>query len=288
MIYSMTAFARTLENTEIGTVQWEIRSVNQRFLDVNFRLPEMVRHLEMPLREKLRNKLKRGKCDISLRLSSDKDNQQQLAVNDSLVLALKQTHQHIADLVGNNDTLSTYQLMNWTGVLAEPETDEKARDSLLLEQFDRTIEDLIKGRAREGEAMKDAIIERVENIAVEVVKVREEFPAIQQWQKQRILDRFEELSLEPDQERLEQELVFLAQKSDVAEEVDRLDTHLNEIRRILKKGGSVGRRLDFLMQELNREANTLGSKSISPITTAAAVELKVYIEQMREQIQNIE
>ena len=288
MIYSMTAFARTLENTEIGTVQWEIRSVNQRFLDVNFRLPEMVRHLEMPLREKLRNKLKRGKCDISLRLSSDKDNQQQLAVNDSLVLALKQTHQHIADLVGNKDTLSTYQLMNWTGVLAEPETDEKARDSLLLEQFDRTIEDLIKGRAREGEAMKDAIIERVENIAVEVVKVREEFPAIQQWQKQRILDRFEELSLEPDQERLEQELVFLAQKSDVAEEVDRLDTHLNEIRRILKKGGSVGRRLDFLMQELNREANTLGSKSISPITTAAAVELKVYIEQMREQIQNIE
>lgn len=288
MIKSMTAFARRAENTAFGQVQWEIRTVNQRFLDVNFRLPEFVRHLEVPLREKLRNAMSRGKCDISLRLSTDHQADQSLAINQSLVKTLTETHAKIAELAGNSDRLTTTQLMQWPGVLEQPEADEKARDKALLEQFDNALQDLLTAREREGQAMQDVLQQRVDAIREQVILVTDEFPAIQAWQKQRILDRFEEVNIDPDHDRLEQELVFLAQKSDIAEEIDRLNTHLDEIERILKKGGTVGRRLDFLMQELNREANTLGSKSISKITTAAAVEIKVFLEQMREQIQNIE
>ena len=288
MINSMTAFARRAENTAIGQVQWEIRTVNQRFLDVNFRLPEFVRHLEVPLREKLRKTLSRGKCDISLRLSNDNQAEHHYAINEPLVKTLTETHGKIAALAGNSDRLSTTQLMQWPGVLEEPVADEKARDKALLEQFEATLNDLLSARQREGKAMQDLLMQRVHAIREQVVLVTSEFPAIQAWQKQRILDRFEEINIDPDHDRLEQELVFLAQKSDIAEEIDRLNTHLDEIERILTKGGTVGRRLDFLMQELNREANTLGSKSISKITTAAAVEMKVFLEQMREQIQNIE
>ena len=288
MIKSMTAFARRAENTDIGQVQWEIRTVNQRFLDVNFRLPEIVRHLEVPLREKLRNTLSRGKCDISLRLSADHQAKQDFAINEPLVKALTETHLKISKLARNSDFMTTTQLMQWPGVLEEPVADEKARDKILLDLFEATMQDLLAAREREGKAMQDVLQQRVDAIREQVVLVTEEFPAIQAWQKQRILDRFEEVNIDPDHDRLEQELVFLAQKSDIAEEIDRLNTHLDEIARILKKGGTVGRRLDFLMQELNREANTLGSKSISKITTAAAVEIKVFLEQMREQIQNIE
>ncbi|NNJ72723.1 MAG: YicC family protein, partial [Enterobacterales bacterium] len=262
--------------------------VNQRFLDVNFRLPEFVRHLEVPLREKLRKTLSRGKCDISLRLSNDNQAERDYAINEPLVKTLTETHGKIAALAGNSDRLSTTQLMQWPGVLEEPVADEKARDKALLEQFEAALNDLLLARQREGKAMQDLLMQRVHAIREQVVLVTNEFPAIQAWQKQRILDRFEEINIDPDHDRLEQELVFLAQKSDIAEEIDRLNTHLDEIERILTKGGTVGRRLDFLMQELNREANTLGSKSISKITTAAAVEMKVFLEQMREQIQNIE
>ena len=288
MIKSMTAFARRAENTDYGQVQWEIRTVNQRFLDVNFRLPEIVRHLEVPLREKLRNALSRGKCDISLRLTTEQLANHDFAINEPLVKTLTETHARIAELARNGDRLTTTQIMQWPGVLSEPDADEKARDKTLLAQFDATLDDLLKARQREGQAMQDVLLLRVSGIREQVSLVTEEFPAIQAWQKQRILDRFEEVNIDPDHDRLEQELVFLAQKSDIAEEIDRLNTHLDEIERILNKGGTVGRRLDFLMQELNREANTLGSKSISKITTAAAVEIKVYLEQMREQIQNIE
>lgn len=288
MISSMTAFARRQENTPFGTVQWEIRSVNQRFLDLNFRLPEAMRHLEMPLRELIRKKLARGKCDISLRLTVDKGSADQLAVNADLVDTLVKTYADVASQLGNHDHLSTMQVMQWPGVLEEPEADEKSRDKVVQDCFGQAVDDLIKARHREGEAMKNVVLERVTGIRDQLEIIKEAFPEIQQSQKDRILDRFNELSLEVDSDRLEQELVFLAQKSDIAEEVDRLETHLTEIDRILGKGGQVGRRLDFLMQELNREANTIGSKSISKTTTAASVEMKVLIEQMREQIQNLE
>jgi len=284
----MTAFARVNENLEIGHVQWEIRSVNQRFLDLNFRLPEIVRHLEMPIREKLRKKLGRGKLDINLRYSSSDTNTASLSINEELVKSLQLTYQKIADISNNHDKLSTLNIMQWPGVLQEPIADEKQRDQILMTLFDQAIEQLISARGREGEAMKQLLLDRINLIDEQVQLVRSEFPAILQWQKDRIINRFEEAEIEPDQERLEHELVYLAQKADIAEEMDRLETHIKEISRILNKGGNVGRRLDFLLQELNREANTLGSKSINKITTAAAVELKVIIEQMREQVQNIE
>jgi len=288
MIYSMTAFARASENNDIGNAQWEIRSVNQRFLDMNFRLPEVLRHLEMPIREKVRKKLNRGKLDINLRFSTASSNTSSLSVNVNLITALQQTHLKIAEITSNHDILSSLDIMQWPGVLQEPEADEKERDTAILKLFDQAIEQLIEARAREGEAMKQLLLDRITLISEQVVMVRGEMPVIIQWQKDRIIERFKEAELEPDQERLEHELVYLAQKADIAEELDRLDTHVAEIARILNKGGNVGRRLDFLLQELNREANTLGSKSISKITTAAGVELKVIIEQMREQVQNIE
>ena len=288
MIYSMTAFAREIANNDIGNIQWEIRSVNQRFLDMNFRFPEILRHLEMPVREKVRKKLSRGKLDINLRFSTADNKTAALSVNKSLVASLQQTHLKIAELTHNHDSLSSIQIMQWPGVLQEAGTDEKQRDTTILALFDNAIEQLIEARAREGESMKQLLLDRIELIAEQVELVRKEFPVILQWQKDRIINRFKELEIEPDQERLEHELVYLAQKADVAEELDRLETHIKEISRILAKGGNVGRRLDFLLQELNREANTLGSKSISKITTAAGVELKVIIEQMREQVQNLE
>ncbi|MFT5451174.1 MAG: hypothetical protein ACI9N9_000658 [Enterobacterales bacterium] len=288
MIYSMTAFARVSENIDIGNVQWEIRSVNQRFLDLNFRFPEVLRHLEMPIREKVRKKLNRGKLDINLRFTATDNVASSLAINESLIKTIQLTHSKIAEISNNNDRLSTLQLMQWPGVLQEPVTDEKQRDSAVLKLFDQAIEQLLSARSREGESMGQLLLDRIILINEQVDLVRNEFPEIIQWQRERIIKRFEEAEIEPDQERLEHELVYLAQKADIAEELDRLETHVKEISRILKKGGNIGRRLDFLLQELNREANTLGSKSINKITTAAAVELKVIIEQMREQVQNIE
>ena len=288
MIASMTAFARRQEHTEFGTLQWEVRSVNQRFLDLNFRLPEIVRHLEMPLREIIRKTLNRGKCDINLRITSDSGKVNSWSINQGLVESLIKTHRDVARMANNDDYLSSMQIMQWPGVLEEPETDEKSRDELILDLFKATLEDLIKARQREGQAMKEIIMERVSGIQEQLTIIKPAIGEIQAAQRQKVEDKLNDLNLDTDTDRLEQEFVFMAQKSDIAEEIDRLDTHLDEIQRILNKGGSVGRRLDFLMQELNREANTIGSKSISKITTAASVEMKVLIEQMREQIQNIE
>jgi uncharacterized protein (TIGR00255 family) len=257
-------------------------------MDLNFRFPEMLRHLEMPIREKIRKKLNRGKLDINLRFTSADANTSSMSINNNLVQSLVQTHSKIAEISGNDDKLSTLDLMQWSGVLEEPETDETKRDIILIELFENALSHLIEARAREGEMMKQLLLDRITLINEQVQMVRGEMPVILQSQKEKIINRLKEAEVEFDSERLEQEMVYLAQKADIAEELDRLETHVNEISRILSKGGNVGRRLDFLLQELNREANTLGSKSISKITTSAGVELKVIIEQMREQVQNIE
>ena len=288
MIYSMTAFARVAESTEYGTVQWEIRSVNQRFLDINFRLHESMRHLEVPLRERLRSRLQRGKLEVALYFHPEQAEQQNFKVNHALVKGLLSASDEIAHLLSSDQRLSPMQLMQWPGVLSPEETDKDERDHLLLQHFDKALDEHIEARGREGKAMGDLLIERIEGIAERVTLVREQLPEILNWQRKRLLDRFDELDAQIEQDRLEQELVFVAQKTDVAEELDRLDTHVEEIHRLLKKGGTLGRRLDFLIQELNREANTLASKSISQTTTNAAVDMKVLIEQMREQVQNIE
>ncbi len=288
MIFSMTAFARQPIKADWGNAHWEIRSVNQRFLETNFRLPEAFRSMELELRNRLRKRLQRGKLDISLRIEYSPTESDAISINEKLAKQLIAAHQQLQSAAAVEQPLQITDLMRWPGLIQTTELDTSKVEKELLAAFDQAIDALIEMRKREGASMVELIQARLDGIAEQVVQVRDCMPDIIQWQRDRILNRFEEVKVELEPERLEQEMVLLAQKVDVDEELDRLETHLAEVSRLLKKGGTVGRRLDFLMQELNREANTLGSKSISAKTTAASVEIKVLIEQMREQIQNIE
>jgi len=284
----MTAFARQPIEKDWGTGAWEIRSVNSRYLETNFRLPEVFRSLEFKLREKLRKKLSRGKIDCSLRLDFSQGNNDGLSVDHDFAESLIKAHQSLQKIAGIEQAPDLTRLLNFTGMIKKSEVNSDLMEKELLSSLDDAIEQLVKMRAREGESITVMIQQRLDGIAEQISYVREEMPVIAKWQKEKILSRFEEVKLELDENRFEQEMVMVAQKIDVDEELDRLDAHINEVTRLVKKGGVVGRRLDFLMQELNREANTLGSKSISKKTTGASIELKVLIEQMREQIQNIE
>jgi uncharacterized protein (TIGR00255 family) len=285
----MTGFARQEAKFPWGSLTWEIRSVNHRFLEPHFRLPELVRELEPALREKLRKKLSRGKVEVSFNYQlGDADGAGGLSVNQALVAQLSKALDDIRPHMSNPAPVSPLELLRWPGVLADSQVDREELFKQALALFDKTVETLIEHRSREGAELKQLIEQRLDGIAQQVVQVRAKLPDILNGQRERILEKLESLKAELDQDRLEQEMVYLAQKVDVDEELDRLDTHVSEVRRALSQKGSVGRRLDFLMQELNREANTLSSKSIVSDTTQAAVELKVLIEQMREQIQNIE
>ncbi len=288
MIKSMTAFARQSIEKEWGNGAWEIRSVNSRYLETNFRLPESLRYLEFKLREKLRKKLNRGKLDCTLKIEIGQETGDDLSINAELAESLIKSHQSLQQISGVEQPLDLTRILNWPGIIKKSEIDSELMEKELLEGLDQAIEQLITMRGREGESISEMIQQRLDGIGQQVKYVREEMPAIAKWQREKILGRFEEIKLEFEETRIEQEMVMVAQKIDVDEELDRLDAHIAEVERLVKKGGVVGRRLDFLMQELNREANTLGSKSISAKTTAASVELKVLIEQMREQIQNIE
>ncbi len=288
MIFSMTAFARQPIKADWGNAHWEIRSVNQRFLETNFRLPEAFRSMELELRNRLRKRLQRGKLDISLRIEYSPTEADAISINEKLAKQLIAAHQQLQAAASVEQALQITDLMRWPGLIQTTDLDTSKVEKELLAAFDQAIDALIEMRKREGASLIELIQSRLDGIGEQVKLVRECMPDIIHWQRERILNRFEEVKVELDSERLEQEMVLLAQKVDVDEELDRLETHLAEVSRLLKKGGTVGRRLDFLMQELNREANTLGSKSISAKTTAASVEVKVLIEQMREQIQNIE
>lgn len=287
MIYSMTAFARTDIKKDWGTAVWEVRSVNQRFLETYFRLPEQFRVLEPVLRERFRKKLQRGKVECALRFSANDANVTKLSLNEDLARQVL----HAADWVqshGQSTGVNPLDVLRWPGVIAVEEADMDSIQADLLSAFDANLDEFIRARGSEGNTLKSLIEQRLEAIETEVAKVAEKMPEVMVWQRERITSRFEEAKLELDAGRFEQEMIMLAQKVDVAEELDRLTSHISETRNILKKGGAVGRRLDFMMQEFNRESNTLGSKSISTEITQSAVELKVLIEQMREQIQNIE
>jgi len=287
MIHSMTAFARHEVKGDWGNAIWEIRSVNQRFLETYFRLPEQFRGIEPLLRERFRKQLNRGKVECSLRFNANPAAKGELTLNEKLAKQLIQ-HANWVNEQTLNSQVNPIEVMRWPGVMEAAETDISAIQAELLAGFDIAIKDFIKARASEGENLKAMIEQRLDAITIEADKVQEQMPAIIEWQRTRITDKFTEAKIDLDSSRVEQELVLLAQKMDVAEEIDRLKSHVSETQKILKKGGAQGRRLDFMMQEFNREANTLGSKSINTDITASAVELKVLIEQMREQIQNIE
>ena len=287
MIYSMTAFARLEVKKDWGDAVWEIRSVNQRYLENFFRLPEQFRGLENTLREKLRQSLTRGKIECSLRIEIKKQTNAELNLNKELANQVIQSLQWIKAQAGEGE-INLTDVLRYPGVVEAQEQDLDAISQDLLTAFDDLLTDFIAMRGREGEKLNDIIQQRLDAIAVEADKVRSQMPAVLQWQRERLLQRFEDAQVNLDQQRVEQEMILLAQRVDVAEELDRLQMHVKETTNILKKGGAVGRKLDFMMQELNRESNTLASKSINADITASAVELKVLIEQMREQIQNLE
>ncbi|EGQ8495971.1 YicC family protein [Vibrio alginolyticus] len=288
MIYSMTAYARKEVKGDWGSAVWEIRSVNQRYLETYFRIPEQFRGLEPVLRERFRKRLARGKVECNLRFEANPAAKGELSINEALASQVIKAAEQVMHMTGELSRINPFQVMQWPGVMETPEQDMDAVNKVLLEAFDGAMDEFIEARAREGENMKALIEQRLEAITSEVVKVRARMPEILEWQRERLFSKFEDAKVELDPSRVEQELILLAQKSDVAEELDRLDSHVKETTNILKKGGAVGRRLDFMMQEFNRESNTLASKSISTDITASGVELKVLIEQMREQIQNIE
>ena len=287
MIYSMTAFARQEIKQDWGTAVWEIRSVNQRFLETYFRLPENFRSLENNLREKLRTRLTRGKIECSLRIESAQQIGQ-LQLNQALAQQVLQSLQWLKSENANEGEINLTDVLRYPGVVEAPQQDLDRISLDLLSGFDALLDEFITMRGREGEKLQDIIGQRLTAIEAEAAKVRAQMPQILQWQRERLLQRFEEVQVQLEPQRLEQEMILLAQRVDVAEELDRLQMHVKETQRILNKGGAVGRKLDFMMQELNRESNTLASKSINADVTASAVELKVLIEQMREQIQNLE
>lgn len=288
MLKSMTAFARQDIETPQGILTWEIRSVNHRYLEPHFRVPDAFREAEPLLREALRKSLARGKIDCNLKLQNSLTSEEHLQLNTSLIASLKKAHDDISAVFGSAQSPDPMSILGWPGVINAPEQNQKEMISASLNCFKAALKVLVQNRAREGEQLGPLLESRLSRISEIVAEVRQELPKILNKQNTQIKQRFDDAKVELDPQRLEQEMVLLAQKSDVAEELDRLDTHVTEVRSILKRQEPVGRRLDFLMQELNREANTLSSKAIVTETTNAAVELKVLIEQMREQIQNIE
>jgi uncharacterized protein (TIGR00255 family) len=288
MIYSMTAFARNELRGDFGLLVCEIRSVNHRYLEPNFRLSDAVRALEMPLREQLRQQLSRGKIDVSIKHEAIESNLSNIHINQELAARLVEAASQIDKLARHAAPLNAADILRLPGVVCVAEPNQQQLITATNTLFTQTLNDFIAMREREGNALSVFITQRLEAIEAECDKVRQRMPTILAHYQQRLLSRLQEVKAEFNQERLEQEMVLFAHKIDVAEELDRLSAHLVEIIRVLAQGGAVGRKLDFLMQELNREANTLGSKSVSADSSLSSVELKVLIEQMREQIQNLE
>ncbi|MFC0120064.1 YicC/YloC family endoribonuclease [Pseudoalteromonas xiamenensis] len=286
MIHSMTAYARREVKGDWGTGVWEIRSVNQRYLETFIRAPEQFRGLEPVIRERLRLQLQRGKVEVFLKFTANPAHVGELTINETLAKQLISSANWVKDLSGGD--INPVDILRWPGVMEAQEIDLDSVNSELLNGFDLLVEDFKAARASEGANLEEMIQTRLDSILEQVAVVETHLPEINQWQRDKLTQRLDELKMDIDESRLEQELIYLAQKQDVAEELDRLRSHVKETNKVLKKGGACGRRLDFMMQEFNRESNTLASKSINTNITNAAVELKVLIEQMREQIQNIE
>jgi len=291
MVQSMTAFTRQQIDKDYGSLAWEIRSVNHRYLEANVRVPESFRALENTVRDALRKQLNRGKVECQLRFqteAADGASVSKIHVDTTLVKQLLEAGDVIGSLASDVAPLSTAELLRWPGVIGTSEIDKKALEQDALALFSEALSDLIATREREGAELCEFIFQRLDAIRAIVADVRLMMPDILAKQRQNLVTKIAEIEIEIDPARLEQEIALLAQKADIDEELDRLGAHVNEVERVLRSDDQMGRRLDFLMQELNREANTLSSKSIVVETTRSAVDLKVLIEQMREQIQNIE
>lgn len=289
MIRSMTGFARVERQYEFGRLSWEMRSVNHRYLDFSLRLPEDFRPLEPDIRTCLGQYLSRGKIEANLRYTVESGAaSSKLELNAGLAKELLAAHGELAKLAGVEQPMDLGNLIKWPGLIEETRPDPAPLQEAAMELLAEAAQELQASRGREGEQMANAVRERLTGVADLTSRVRQWLPEIRDGLKQKMLERLAEMAQNLDPGRIEQEVVILAQKIDVDEELDRLDAHVEEVYRVLELSEPVGRRLDFLMQEFNRESNTLSSKSIDQRTTQAAVDLKVLIEQMREQVQNVE
>ncbi|CDQ12193.1 conserved hypothetical protein [Acidithiobacillus ferrivorans] len=289
MIRSMTGFARCESHGARGTLAWELRTVNHRFLDVGLRLPEGLGALETVVRARLQKTLVRGRVDAWLRFQPVAGGS--LRLNTALATELYGLHAELTDIWELGETaFNPWDALRWPGLVQASGTDMDTEmlEAEVLVLLDRALTELQGAREREGAALAQLLLSRVEAIAEQTAALRTHLPELEKALRERLQARLQELAQQVDAGRWEQELLFYLQRQDVAEELDRLDTHLSELRRILQRREAVGRRLDFLMQELNREANTLASKAGDSQVTFASVELKVLIEQMREQVQNVE
>ena len=288
MIASMTAFGRTECNSDVGHIIWEVRTVNHRYLEVSLRLPEELRMLESRFRECISARISRGKVDCTLRYEPPYSEYNALPVNIELVRALLDAAASITAITPHTAPLNALDILRWPGVISRTTTDPEVIGIALLQQLTRALDLLEESRRREGLKLQAILLDRCDAALQIVQNIKGRIPEIISGLREKLLTKAQELKVELDPGRLEQEILILAQKYDVSEEMDRLETHISEVRRVLQQKEPVGRRLDFLMQELNREANTLGSKAAHYDCTTASVDLKVLIEQMREQIQNIE
>ncbi len=287
MIRSMTAFASAESETAHGNLGIELRSVNHRYLELSPRLPDDLRTFEPQLREALAARLSRGKVDVTIRLKQAATRASSLVVDDELVARLADAAQALsARFPALRVDFTT--LLNWPGVLRDQGADAEGLRAAATALLEQVLADFIATREREGERLAGFLRDRLGGIETIVAGVREHLPEVRAAARARLEQRLAEIKQPVDPGRVEQELVLQLQRLDVDEELDRLTSHIAEARRIFGLKEAVGRRLDFLMQEFNREANTLGSKAADPRTTKAAVELKVLIEQMREQVQNLE
>lgn len=288
MPYSMTGFASADTVSAPFQIAWEIRSVNHRYLDISFRMPEEFRKLESSLHDALGRVLRRGKVDCSLKLTARMDSGAQTEVDHHLLAELRRLQASVHAELPDARPLSVHELLRWPGVLTEPAQDVESLTAPVTECLQRAALGLQEARAREGARIGDALQRRIAAIDELLDRIRPHLDDLQLRHRDRLRERVEKLGVQADPERLEQELALIAQRLDVAEEIDRLAAHLVEVRDLLASDDPMGRRLDFLMQELNREANTFASKVQDEELTHRAVDLKVLIEQMREQVQNLE
>lgn len=288
MIHSMTAFARVEEQVDGAALCWEIKSVNHRYLEASFRLPESFRALEANLRAALRQSVHRGKIECHLKINTQLGAEKNFKLNESLACSLVEVAAQASDThhLANDFTVS--QLLNYPGVCEQNQSDVASTGQEVEHKFKEAISQLVQVRATEGESLKKIITERLSKLRLEVEQVSSAAEKFSRQAKEKVLSRLQNIDMDVNENRIEQEVAILLTRMDIREELDRLQTHIDEVEDVLSRKGAVGRRLDFLMQELNREANTLSSKSDSSELTKHAVEMKVLIEQMREQIQNIE
>ncbi len=288
MLHSMTGFARQSTETAPGMLTWELRTVNHRYLDIQFRLPDELRPREPDFRQQVSARLSRGKIECGLHFRRAADTAAELEIDRSMVDLLSRRAAEIARQLPDPGPLNPIDVLRWPGVVQQPELDAEPLFAEASGSLERTLDALTTMRSSEGARIAAMIESRIDDIAAISASVRQRMPAVLEAASEKQRERIARLDVEADPARLEVELALIAQKLDVDEELDRLDSHVVEIRGAIEAEGPIGRRLDFLMQELNREANTLGSKSGDTETTRAAVDLKVLIEQMREQVQNVE